>query len=127
MKFKEYNLTNKEGKSNCVIRSFAKMYNKEYDYIFSELVKLSKSLKCESFNEQKVFETYMKKNNTESISYGKNIKIKDLELDKDSYIVFCWDKNEVYHMIPIINNTIYDKDNRCLELFTLVIYKKIDK
>ena len=33
MKYGEYFISNKEGKSNCVIRSFCKLYNKEYDIV----------------------------------------------------------------------------------------------
>ena len=71
-----------------------------------------------------VFETYMKRRNTIEIDYGKDIIVKYLELDNESYIVFCWDKKEDYHMLTIINNTIYDKDDRYKELYTIKVYKK---
>ena len=31
IKYQKYYICNKEGHSNCVIRSFCKLYNKEYD------------------------------------------------------------------------------------------------
>ena len=65
----------------------------------------------------------MKNNKTTKIEYGKDIMIKELELDKGTYVIFCWNKDEIYHMIPIIDNVIYDKDRRCLDLFTINIYK----
>ena len=65
----------------------------------------------------------MKRHNTFAIDMEKDLLIKELEFDNDSYIIFCWDKDDYYHMVPVINNTIYDKSNRCLDLFSLTIYK----
>ena len=124
MKYNNYYICNSEGKSNCVIRSFCKAYNEEYDNVFNELCEIAKELKCDSFNDVEVFETYMKKRNTISIDYGKDEIIKDLKLDKGKYIVFCWDKKEFYHMISIIDNVLYDKDDRSLDLYVIKIYKK---
>ena len=39
MKYSEFFISNKEGKSNCVIRSFCKLYNQEYETVFNELVR----------------------------------------------------------------------------------------
>ena len=111
MKYSEYFISNKEGKSNCVIRSFCKLYNQEYDVVFNELVELAHELNHNSFNDVEVFEEYMRRHNTIEIE-SKETKIKDLELDSGNYIVFCYDKKDYYHMITIIDNTIYDKTNR---------------
>ncbi len=124
MKFKSFNISNKEGKSNCVIRSFCKLYNKSYDEVYEELCNIQKELNCSSYNDIEVFETYMSRNNTNKTNYGKEKRIKDLELDNGKYIIFCWDKNGYYHMIPIIDNIIYDKDDKCMELYDLSIYKQ---
>lgn len=123
MKYSEYFISNKEGKSNCVIRSFCKLYNQEYDVVFNELVELAHELNHNSFNDVEVFEEYMKRHNTIEIE-SKEIKIKDLELDSGNYIVFCYDKKDYYHMITIINNTIYDKTDECLDLYVIKIYKE---
>ena len=123
MKYSEYFISNKEGKSNCVIRSFCKLYNKEYDIVFNELVELAHELKHSSFNDVEVFEEYMRRNNTIEIE-SKEIKIKDLELDLGNYIVFCYDKKDFYHMITIIDNIIYDKSDECLDLYVIKIYKE---
>ena len=123
MKFSKYYICDNEGKSNCVIRSLSKIYNKEYDDVYNELCNVSKKLKCNSFNDIEVFEYYMKKHNTNPIDYGKNIKIKDLKLNNGKYIVFSYDKKDFYHMVPIIDNVIYDKDDKCLELYTIKIYE----
>lgn len=123
MRYKEYYICNNEGKSNCVIRSLCKTYNEDYDNVYNELCDISKELNCKSYNDIEVFETYMKRRNTMSIEYGNDIKLKDLRLDDGKYLVFCWDKKDFYHMVSIIDNTLYDKDNRSLELYTITIYK----
>jgi len=124
MKFSEFYVANKEGKSNCVIRSFCKIFNEEYDAVYNELCKIAKELNSESFNDIEVFETYMKRRNTNPIEYGKDIQIKDLNLDSGKYLVFCWDKNEFYHMVSIVDNVLYDKDDNSLELYVITIYKE---
>lgn len=123
MKFIKYYITNKEGKSNCVIRTFCKIFNEEYDNVYNELCRIQKELNCSNYNDIEVFEKYMKNHNFNSIDYGKDIVIKELELDDDTYIVFCWNKDDFYHMLPIINNVIYDKEESSMNLFTLKLYK----
>lgn len=125
MKFTEYNITNNDGKSNCVIRSFCKMFNESYNDVYDELCQIQKELNCENYNDVEVFETFMKNHNVDPINYGKDIKVKDLNLDSGSYIVFCWNKDNFYHMLPIIDNVVYDKDDRSMELYTISLYKQI--
>lgn len=124
MKFIEYNLTDKNGNSNCVIRSLCKILNKEYDEVLNGLLDTAKTLNNESFNDIPVFEEYMKQNNIIKLDIEQDKQIKDLKLDNGSYIVFCYNKEDFYHMIPIINNTVYDKRIDSLELYTISIYKK---
>ena len=45
MKFIEYDLTDKNGKSNCVIRSLCKILNKNYNEVSNELVTIAKEIK----------------------------------------------------------------------------------
>ena len=56
--------------------------------------------------------------------YLEDIKVQDLKIDNSSYIVFCWNKKDYYHMIPIIDNVIYDKNFDCMNLYVISIYKK---
>ena len=125
MTFKEFYISDKNGKSNCVIRSLCKILNKEYSDVYSNLCKLAENLKCNSFNDIKVFETYMEENNIININYDKDILVRDLKIDNSSYIVFCYDKKDYYHMIPIIDNIIYDKNSDCMDLYVISVYKKI--
>ncbi|MBO5375939.1 MAG: hypothetical protein J6A52_03720 [Bacilli bacterium] len=69
----------------------------------------------------------MKRHNTFLIDYESDIKLNDLNLEKGKYAVFCWDKKDFYHMVSIIDNILYDKDDKSLELYTITIYKtKVD-
>lgn len=121
--YKYYYICDENGKSNCVIRSFCKLYNDNYKNVYNELCSIQKGINSKSFNDIEVFEEYMKRHNTFAIDTEKEKLIKELEFDNDSYIIFCWDKNDYYHMVPIINNIIYDKSDKCLDLFPITIYK----
>ena len=121
IKFKEFYI-DFNGKSNCVIRSLCKALNKEYEEVYNDLLEISKELN-KSFNDIPVFEKYMSNNNINKI-IEEEIKIKNLKLSNGTYIVFCYDKKDFYHMIPIIDNVIYDKNKDCIDLYTISIYKK---
>ncbi len=124
MKFAEFNISNKEGKSNCVIRSLCKVFNNSYDDVYNELLDICNKINASSFNDIEVFEEYMKRRNTIAIQYGKDMMIKDLKLENGKYLVLCWDKKDFYHMVSIMDNTLYDKDNRSLDLYVIKIYKE---
>ena len=94
MKFKEFNISDKNGKSNCVIRNLCKILNKEYDDVYNDLCEEAEKLNCSSFNDIPVFEKYMEDNNILNIDFDKDIMIKDLNLDDSQYIVFCWDTGD---------------------------------
>ena len=123
MKFKKYYIESKDKKSNCIIRTFCKLFDESYEDVYEELCRITKEKNCDSYNDIEVFEEYLNNKNMHKIEYGKDSKIKDLKLDNNSYVVFCYDKKDYYHMIPIIDNTIYDKDDKCLDLYTITIYK----
>ena len=125
MIFKEFYITDKNGKSNCVIRSLCKVLNKEYNDVYDGLCEVAKKLNCSSFNDIPVFEKYMEDNDIFKISCYNEIKVKDLKIDDFSYIVFCYDKKDFYHMISIIDNVIYDKNSDCMDLYVISIYRKM--
>ena len=122
MTFKEFYISDKDGNSNCVIRSLCKVLNKEYDDVYNDLCEVAKQLNC-SFNDIEVFEKYMEDNDIFKIKYDEDMIVKDLKIDNGSYIVFCYDKKDYYHMIPIIDKVIYDKNSNCLDLYVISIYK----
>ena len=124
MTFKEFYISDKNGKSNCVIRSLCNVLNKEYNDVYDDLCEVAKMLNFSSFNDIPVFEKYMEQNDFIKISSSDEIKVKDLKIDNFSYIVFCYDKKDFYHMISIIDNVIYDKNSDCLDLYVIAIYRK---
>lgn len=124
MKYNKYYITNKKGKSNCVVRSICKLLNKEYGEVYEELCNISKELNCNAYNDIEVFETYFKRYNIEKINYGENEKIKDLKLENGRYIILCWDKKDFYHMISVIDNIMYDWSDKSFELYAITIYIK---
>ncbi len=126
MKFEPYYIESKDGKSNCVVRSLCKLLHKDYDKVFNDLVSYATKLGYSSFNEIEVFEAYMKDNAIVKQPYGSNIKIGDLKLDNGAFIVFCYDHQDYYHMVCIINNVLFDKSDDSKELYTISIYKMFE-
>ena len=119
MNFIEYNPNIEDG--GCVIRTFTKLFNKDYKIIIEELMALASNLNYESYNEIEVFEKYLNDNNYTKIK-GNNTLVSKLKLTNNKYAVFAF-KDDWYHMFPIINNTIYDKNDSCLNLHVISLYK----
>ena len=124
MKFEKYYICDSEDNSNCVIRSFCKLFDKEYNEIKEKLINLTKKINANNYNDMEVFETYLSSKDYTTEEINNDIKVKELNLSKGKYAILCWDKKDYYHMIPIIDNTIYDRTNECLELYVLKIYKQ---
>ena len=91
MNYNYFYLNDKEGKSNCVVRSFCKIYDMEYDDVSKKLLTISEELNC-NFNDIETFEKF-------------------------------YDKKDFYHMVPVINKTVYDYNNESLKLYVISIYK----
>ena len=119
MNFIEYNPVNEKGA--CVLRTFSKLFNKDYNTLKEELIKLAKELNYDSYNEIEVFEKYLSDNNYIKLD-GKNTLVSNLTLDNGKYAIFAF-KDDFYHMFPIIDNTIYDINDNCLNLYVISIYK----
>lgn len=121
MNFEFYNPTNEKG--SCIIRTFAKLLDKDINIIKEELNNLAKKLNYDNYKEIEVFEKYLENNNYQKIDVDNEIIVKNLKLENGKYAVFCYDKNEYYHIFPVINNTVYDKNNSCFDLYVINIYK----
>jgi len=119
MKFIKYDPVNEKGA--CVLRTFSKLFNRDYETLKEELNLLASTLNYNSYNEIEVFEKYLSDNNYVKID-GNNILVSNLTLESGKYAIFAF-KGDFYHMFPIIDNTIYDKDNNCLDLYVISIYK----
>ncbi len=121
----EYYYKSLNNKSNCVVRSLCKILNREYNDVYNDLCSYANKMNKESFTDISVFEKYMDDNNIKKIDFESDVLIKDAAFDNGSYIVFCYDKNDYYHMVCIIDNTLYDKEKDSLNLYIISVYKKI--
>lgn len=122
MKYEYYNPVDEKG--SCVQRSLSKILNKDYNETKQELIELSKSLGYSDYREIEVFETYMKKYNIVELNQEFNCTIEDLTIEPGNYIIFG-NKEEWYHMVCLINNTIYDKNENYKEINIIKIYKQM--
>lgn len=122
MKYEYYNPVDEKG--SCVQRSLSKILNKDYNETKQELIELSKSLGYSDYREIEVFETYMKKYNIIELNQEFNCTIEDLIIEPGNYIIFG-NKEEWYHMVCLINNTIYDKNENYKEINIIKIYKQM--
>ena len=118
MKYVNYDPSPERG--GCIIRSFSKAFNKDYYEVKDELELLGKKNNC-SWNDDKVIEEYFSDKNISNISY--NGKVTDYDYD-GKYLVYCHSKDkDNYHMVCIINNTIYDRDERVYDMYVVELYK----
>ena len=120
MKFVEYNPVLGSG---CIVRTFLRLLDKDVSEIKNELFNLAQGMGYDEYSEISVFEKYLDINNYEKIDNYKDVLVKDLSLDYGKYALFCYDKNDYYHMFSIIDNIIYDKNDKCLDLYVISIYK----
>ena len=120
MKYTYYNPVDESG--GCIYRAISKLLNKDYNLVKEDIRKIANTLNKKE-NDIETFEYYLKENNVTKINDYNNIQIKDLNL-RGEYIILCYDKKDFYHMVTIIDNTIYDKDNNSLNLYVISTYKK---
>lgn len=125
MKFEYYYVTDNEGNSNCVIRTFAKLFNQEYNFVKEKLIDIANELKLDNYIEIEVFEKYLYDNGYIKLEQFKDKKIKDLDIKEGTCAIFCYDKKDFYHMLCLENNIIYDRTEDSLELYVISLYKKI--
>lgn len=123
MKYINYNVDG----YNCVERSLAKILNIDCEEVRNNLEKIKEELNASNSNDIEVFEEYMNRNSIFALSDKIDSKIKDLKLDNGEYIVFCYDKKDFYHMVPIIDNTLYDKSDKSFDLYTIKIYRNVSE
>lgn len=124
MKVEKFYIADKNGKSNCIIRTFCKLFCKKFEDAKEELIGIANELGVDSYAEIKVFEKYLNINNYYKFDVLKDVKINNLNLPLGRYAIFCYDKNDYYHMFGVIDDVIYDKDDKCLDLYVITVYKE---
>ena len=120
MKYIEYDPIMKHG--GCILRTFMKLLDKDEEIIYIELLDLCKKMGHTDYTDIEVFEEYLKNNNYVKINDNKDVLVKDLDNLEGKYACFCF-KDNWYHMIPIIDNTVYDSKQNSLELKVISLYK----
>ena len=122
MKVEYYNP--KDEKGGCVYRSISVALNKNYNDVKEELANLSKALGYKDPREEKVFEEYLKQNDFTIDTSKKEQKLFLTNLDGINIAYVYYD--DWYHMVCVINNIIYDKNNEeeLKNLKIIKVYKK---
>ena len=122
MNFEYYNPSDES--RSCVVRTLTKLTGKEYSTVKAELDALAQELGYETYNEAAVFERYMAKHSIYKMKEYENITVGELELNGGSYCVYSTNQNGFFHLIPVVDNVIYDRRNDSTELFVIAVYKK---
>lgn len=118
MKFKKYDPVNEKGA--CVVRTFSKLFDKEFYKMKEELLKFIEDNNYNSYNDIDAFETYLISNGYTRLDMNEEI-IKELNIKYKKCAIFCH-KDDFYHMVSFVNGVIYDKDDRCLDLQAITLY-----
>ena len=117
MKFEYYYPVDEKGV--CIIRSFSKFFDRDYNEIKQEIKELQKKI-----GKEDIYELYLNQNNVYDIKIDYKGKIKDYKNTGKS-IVYCYDKKDFYHMVTIIDDVLYDKNEESLDLYVLQIFKEV--
>ena len=121
----KYEMYNPDEKCNCVVRALSKMLEKNVINVKDELINLATEMNHIDYTDVEVFEKYMELNNIiKEKNDLKDVQIKDINFSDWKYIVFCWNKDNFYHLVSIIDNVIYDKKEDTLNLYPISIYKE---
>lgn len=121
MKFEYYNPVDEKG--GCIFRSFSKFFDKDYNIIKNEVLNLQKKLKCESYTDNLLIETYLNNHGVYDTDNNFRGQIKDLQNEGKS-IILCYNKKDFYHMVTIIDDIVYDKHKDTFDLYVLKVYKR---
>ena len=121
MKVEYYNPVDESG--GCIYRSFSKYFDKDYNDVKEELLDLQKELNCKEYSDDLVIETYLNNHGVYDINSSYDGQIKDYN-NVGKSIVLCYNKKDFYHMVTLIDDTVYDKNNDSLDLYVLKIYKR---
>ena len=122
MEFEYYNPSN--DKRSCVVRTMAKLTDKDYSIVKSELTELAKDIGCGTYNDEKVFSSYMANHGIYKLNDYTDTKVGQLGLSCGTYCVYCTNRDGFYHLLPVVDNVIYDRRDDIRELYVIAVYKK---
>ena len=119
----EYYSPSDESRS-CVVRTMTKLTGKEYSTVKEELTELAQKLGYETYNDEAVFKQYMAEHGIYKIKEYVDTTVGEIELNDGSYCVYSTNHKGFFHLIPVVDNVIYDRRNDSLELYVIAVYKK---
>lgn len=122
MEFEYYNPSNE--KRSCVVRTMTKLTGKGYDTVKNELTELAQKMNCDSYNNEDVFGRYMEEHGISKMQEQGDITVGELEPEKGIYCVFCTDRRGFFHLLPVVDNVIYDRRDDSRGLYVIAVYKK---
>lgn len=122
MEFEYYNPSDES--RSCVVRTMTKLTGKDYSVVKQELTELAEKTGCDTYNDETVFGRYMSFHGIHKLKEFNETKVGELQLGAGEYCVFCTNRSGFYHLLPMIDNVIYDRRNDSLELYVIAVYKK---
>ena len=122
MRFEYYN-PSYESRS-CVVRTMTKLTGKEYSKVKTELAELALKLGCETYNDEKVFEQYMAEHGFRKLREYDGETVGEIELNDGTYCVHCTNREGFHHLMPVVDNIIFDRRDDSRGLYLVAVYKK---
>jgi len=104
MRVEYYNPINEQ--SGCIVRSISRALNKNYLEVKKEISDYARE---KDYHEEEVFQSFLLEHGftIDLSNQGSNL----LELDVKGINIVLAKDNDWYHMICVIDNVIYDKNN----------------
>jgi len=122
MRFEYYSPTDES--RSCVARTMTKLTGKDYDTVKAELTELSQSMGLDSYNDEAVFVRYMEEHGITEHKGHSGSRVGELALGPGEYCVFCTDGGEFFHLMPVIDDVVYDRKDTYNELCVIAVYRK---
>lgn len=122
MRFEYYNPSDES--RSCVVRTMTKLTGKEYSKVKTELAELALKLGCETYNDEKVFEQYMAEHGFRKLREYNGETVGEIELTDGTYCVHCTNREGFHHLMPVVDNVIFDRRDDSRGLYLVAVYKK---
>lgn len=122
MRFEHFDPTDES--FSCVARTMTKLTGKEYTAVRAELTELARSMGLATYNDEAVFERYMAGLGMKRQDGHKAEKVGGLDLPEGTYCIFCTDRKGFCHLMPVIDNVIYDRKDTYRDLYVAAVYRK---
>ena len=122
MEFIYYNPSDEH--RSCVVRTMTKLTGKPYPEVKEALAALASEMGFAEWNEQAVFEKYLTAHHFHKLDSFSGMQVKALPLQTGTYCVFCTNRADFYHLLPVIDGVIYDRRDDSRELYVIAAYQQ---